>query len=230
MIGSKVLVVAAHPDDEVLGCGGTIAKYKAQGADVRIVFLGEGSTARFAQSEIGSDKACAAIAHRAHCAKVAADIMGLDEPVFHGFPCCRFDTVPLIEVGKIVEEEIAMFGPDTILTHTDVDTNIDHRITFQACLQATRPGANNTIANVLSFEVQSSTEWRFVDQFKPNLFVDISDTVQQKVDAMAAYDTEVKPYPFPRSADGIKAFAMVRGMQAGVAHAEAFQIIRSIVK
>ena len=107
--------------------------------------------------------------------------------------------------------------------------NIDHRITLQACLQATRPGASNAVANLLSFEIQSSTEWRFIEQFKPNLFVDIDKTLQIKQDAMAAYDTETKPYPFPRSSEGIKAHAMVRGMQAGVTHAEAFQVIRSIV-
>lgn len=230
MIGERILVVAAHPDDEVLGCGGTIARYRQAGAAVRIVFLGEGSTARFTRDRLACAEALAAIADRTKSGMQAASVLGVDEPVFHNLPCVRFDTLPIIDIGKIVESEIQAFQPDTILTHTDIDTNMDHRLTLQACLQATRPGANNAVANLLSFEVQSSTEWRFTDQFRPGVFVDIGATLETKLQAMAAYESEVRPYPFPRSREGITAQAMVRGMQAGIEYAEAFQLVRSIIR
>ena len=111
-----------------------------------------------------------------------------------------------------------------------VDANNDHKLTFQATLQATRPGALNSVATVLSFEILSSTEWAFIETFKPNYFVSIEAEIEAKLNAMAKYKTETKPFPFPRSSEGIRALAMLRGAQAGVKFAEAFQVVRSISK
>ena len=229
MLGNRILIVAAHPDDDILGCGGVMARCRKEGAAVKVVFLGEGSTSRFDASDRDGPEALAAIAERRNAAKKALDILGLEDITFHDLSCGRFDRAPILEIGKIIEAEIEAFKPDTVFTHSHVDANNDHGIAFQATLQASRPGALNHVANVLSYEVPTSTEWRFTETFTPNYFIGIEDEIDAKIKAMAAYGSEQKPYPFPRSAEGLRALAMVRGMQAGIPYAEAFQVIRGIL-
>lgn len=228
MLGERVLVVCAHPDDEILGCGAVMAKLRKRGAAVRVLIIGEGSSCRFDAEDRESPECLAAIAGRQAAAREALHRIGVDGPTFLDVPCGRFDTTPLIDIGKSIEAEIAAFLPDTVLTHAHTDANNDHRITFQATLQATRPGALNHVAAVLSFEVPSSTEWRFVETFQPNYFVPIEGEIDAKIEAMSAYGAEMKPFPFPRSAELIRALAMVRGANAGVAFAEAFHLVRGI--
>ena len=175
----RVLVVAAHPDDDILGCGATMCKLVKRGKLVRVVFLGEGSTCRYAEDKIGSEETQHAIEQRNGFACEALAVLGVDDFVFHNLPCGRFDTIPIIDIGKLVEKEIAVFQPDTILTHFAHDTNNDHRLAFQAALQATRPGAQNLVRNMLSFEVLSSTEWGFTDVFNPNFFVNIEGEIEK---------------------------------------------------
>lgn len=230
MIGRRILVVAAHPDDEVLGCGGLLAKSRAEGKDCLALILGEGSTCRFATADTTPPEVAAAVAERQDAAQTAAKILGGVELVFHDLPCGRFDQIPLIEIGKRIEREIAKFDPDTVLTHSRKDVNNDHRISFQATLQATRPGAQNHVHSVLTYEVLSSSEWAFVEQFQPQLFVQIDDFIERKVAAMNAYAKEQRPYPFPRSAEGLRTHAMMRGMQVAARFAEAFEVVRSMVR
>lgn len=228
MLGNRILVVCAHPDDEILGCGGLLAKLRKRGAAVRVLFLGEGSSCRFDRADRDGASCAEDIAERQRAARAALALIGVDEIVFHDAVCGQFNTAPLIDLGRNVEAEISAFVPDTILTHSHVDANDDHRVTFQATLQATRPGALNHVASVLSFEVLSSTEWRFVETFRPNYFVSIENEIDAKIAAMALYATETRPFPFARSPESIRALAMTRGAQAGVRCAEAFHLVRGI--
>ena len=226
----KILVVVAHPDDDILGCGGTLCKLIKSGKDIKVVILGEGSTCRFLKEKINSVKAKRTINQRKQFEIEALKILGISEFIFYNLPCGRFDSIPIIDIGKLVENEINTFNPDTIFTHFEKDTNNDHRLVFQAVLQATRPGAQNIVDNVLSFEILSSTEWRFTEGFKPNYFVNIEFEIKNKINAFSKFITEQKPFPFPRSSEGIKILSKYRGMQAAVQNAEAFFIVRSIVK
>lgn|SRR3990167_6525501 len=225
----KILIIAAHPDDDVLGCGGYIAKCIQQNSRVMILFVGEGSTCRFSSDKINSPEAQQAIQQRQHCSIQSLTILGVTEYLFGNFPCGRFDQVPLLDMGKKIEKIIHDFQPDAIFTHHEFDVNRDHQIVFQATLQATRPSAQNNVPFLFSYEVLSSTEWRFTNSFKPNFFVNIEETVNIKICALEAYATEIKSYPFPRSQEGIKVLAQYRGMQVGYLFAEAFQLIRGYI-
>lgn len=229
MLGQRVLVVCAHPDDEVLGCGGVMASLCKSGAALRALFLGEGSSCRFDHSLRSGAECLNAKLERQKAAQAVSSLIGAEEVAFGDAPCGDFGSVPLIDLGRRIEAEISAFRPDTILSHSHVDANQDHRIVFQATLQATRPGALNKVASFLSFEIPSSTDWRFVEAFRPNYFVSIDEeALNTKLSAMKLYASEMKPYPSARSPEAIRALAMVRGAQAGLPFAEAFQIVRGI--
>ena len=226
----RVLVVAAHPDDEVLGCGATIHKILSQGGHVRVCILGEGSTCRYPVGRIASEEAKAAISQRRSFADQALASLGVVDAVFGDLPCGRFDQIPLIDIGKQIEEQIRQFRPDTVLTHFGQDANSDHRLSFNAVIAATRPVPGSPVKDVMSFETLSSTEWRFVETFRPNVFVDVDAHIDAKVKAFSFYaPTEGKEFPFPRCEQGLRLQAQVRGMQVGISHAEAFQIVRSVL-
>ena len=226
----RILVVAAHPDDDILGCGATISKAIQEGCACRIIFLAEGTSARYDLGEFDSKKVSDEIEHRTEYCKNALNVIGCTEYKFYNLPCGRLDCQPLIDIGKIIEKEIKSFHPDTIFTHSNVDTNNDHRTVFQAVLQATRPGALNRVSRLYSFEVLTSTEWRFVEAFSPNYFVSITkEQLETKINALNEYKSEIKDYPYPRSSQGLTALASIRGMQAGTEYAEAFVLFREIV-
>jgi LmbE family N-acetylglucosaminyl deacetylase len=221
----RVLVIAAHPDDEVLGCGATISKYSRNGAHFMVLFIAEGSSCRFANPS--SIESVDAVATRTQQSVNALKILGIKDYLFNDLPCGRLDQVPIIEINKVIEHAIREFDPDTVLTHSGLDVNNDHRIVFRATTMATRPGAQNRITRLLSYEVLSSSEWAFGEAFAPNSFEQIEEKdLLTKWLSLASYETEVKPYPFPRSEKGLRSQAMIRGMQAGVPLAEAFYIIR----
>lgn len=227
---NRVLVVAAHPDDEVLGCGGTIHRVLEEGGHVRVLILGEGSSCRFPTGEIGSPEVAAAIAQRRGFAEHALAVLGVKDAVIGDLPCGRFDMVPIIEIGKRIEAQIADYRPDTVLTHFGRDANSDHRHVFDAVLAATRPLPGTPVRTVMSFEIPSSTEWRFVDVFQPGCFVDIDADLDAKVAAFECYaETEGRDFPFPRCEEGLRTLARYRGMQVGLRHAEAFQIVRCLL-
>jgi LmbE family N-acetylglucosaminyl deacetylase len=177
-----------------------------------------------------SNEVAREIEQRKSYAEQCFTVLGVSDVVYGDLPCGRFDTEPLIDIGKRIEVQIAEFQPDTVITHCGHDANSDHRLTFNAVIAATRPIPGTSIRNVLSFETPSSTEWRFVEVFRPSLFVDVTDYIDTKIKAFDCYlPTEGKPFPFPRSEEGLMTLARYRGMQAGVQCAEAFEVIRSVL-
>lgn len=230
MKAERVLVIAAHPDDEVLGCGGTIARFRDANAPVRVVFLAEGITARYDPPEFETPKVKAESAARNANAVKALALLGVErEAVFLAErPCCRLDQVPLIDLVKEVEGHIREFRPSQLLTHWGQDTNIDHCLAHRAVLAATRPIAIPYLRRILAFEVLSSSEWNTTTAFPANAFHDITGQIDRKLEAMAAYGDEMRQPPHPRSAQVIRGLASFRGAQAGVTYAEGFSLIRSL--
>lgn len=213
----RVLVIAAHPDDETLGMGGTIHKLNLLGSRVRVVFLSDGIASR--------DKIRESLKERRVAATNALRNLDCSDVHFYNYPDNSMDNVPLIEVVKTIEACITDFSPTVLFTHFPNDLNVDHRITSQACLVASRPKVDCKIKSLLYFEVQSSTEWNFgSSQFMPNLFVDISDSFAAKVNALKEYRVEIEGFPEARSIAGIEARSILRGVTVGVSNAEAFQI------
>jgi LmbE family N-acetylglucosaminyl deacetylase len=224
----RVLVVAAHPDDEVLGCGATIARLVSEGHEVRITIMGEGVTSRSAAREDADASAVAALAERA---RDAVAILGASEVRLHGLPDNRFDSLDLLDVVKLVEADVAAFEPPVIFTHHGGDLNIDHVIVHRAVLTATRPLAGSPVRDVCAFEVPSATEWafqRFEPTLRPNFFVDVAATLETKLAAMEVYDSEARPFPHPRSPEALRAIAARWGSVSGQQAAEAFEIVRAV--
>jgi LmbE family N-acetylglucosaminyl deacetylase len=223
----RALVIAAHPDDEVLGCGATMSKYSRRGVEFMVLFIAEGTSCRYAVPDCADSNA--AIEHRTNQAVNALALLGVKDYYFNDLPCGRLDQVPIIEINKVIEQAISKFDPDTLFTHSAVDANNDHKIVCRATIMATRPGAKNRVARLLSYEVLSSSEWAFGEAFAPTIFEHIEENdLTLKWRALAAYDTEVRDYPFPRSEQGLRALAMCRGMQIGVPLAEAFYLVREL--
>ncbi len=224
----NVLVIAAHPDDEVLGCGGTIAKQALNGDEVYVLILGEGITSRYKQREEVKSKEIEKLRQNA---LKASKILGVRKTFFLNFPDNRFDTAPLLDIVKTIEDVVEKIKPEIIYTHHYGDLNIDHKITFEAVMIATRPLPDNRVKRILSFEVPSSTEWAVPlgnSWFTPSIFVDISTTLKKKIDAMKSYKSELKKYPHPRSSRGIEIFAKYRGLMVGKEACEGFELIRDI--
>ena len=224
----KVLVVAAHPDDEVLGCGGTIAKHARQKDEVFCLILGEGVTSRYSQQGKAVEKELRELKSEA---EQAAKILGIKKVFFRDFPDNRFDTVPPLTIVKAIEEIKEEVKPDIIYTHHQGDLNIDHQLTFRAVLTACRPLQGETVKEIYSFEVPSSTEWSSPDAqdyFMPNVFVDTSETFDKKIEALKAYRGEIRGYPHPRSPEALRAIAMRWGSTVRCEAAEAFELIRAI--
>lgn len=219
---NKILVVVAHPDDEILGCGGTILKHLKNKDEVNVLILGEGETSK----ENGSN-----IEGRQKAAQKAAKFLGVQDLFSQKLPDNQFDSLPLLKIVKIVEGYLNQVKPNVVYTHHAHDLNIDHRITFQAVLTACRPQPNFFVKKILTFEILSSTEWQVKDKkhsFFPNVYNDISDFIAKKNEALEIYKNELKKYPHPRSKEGVEVLARYRGMEAGYKFAEAFQLIRDL--
>lgn len=224
----RALVVAAHPDDEVLGCGGTIARLTEAGTEVTCLILGRGLAARF---ENVADVPAEAFASLKRDARVAADILGCKDVRFADLPDNRFDTVAILDVVKRVEDVQRDVQAAIVFTHSPGDLNIDHAITARAVITACRPVPRHTVRRLLAFEVPSSTDWSppaLHRPFAPNVFVDVELTLVRKIAALEAYRNEVRPFPHPRSGPMLEALARVRGAQAGLAAAEGFELIREV--
>lgn len=217
-----VLVVAAHPDDEVLGCGATIARHADHGDAVHILIMAEGATSRGA----GED---ATIALQG-CANQAAEILGAAPPRFAGLPDNRMDSLDLLDVVQAVEAVMAEVTPHIIYTHFADDLNIDHRITHQAVATAARPLPGVSTTALYAFESVSSTEWSTGPAFNPNRYVDIAGQLDRKMAALDCYAGEMRPPPHARSLEAIRALATLRGAQGGMESAEAFMVIREVLR
>ncbi|USR89924.1 PIG-L family deacetylase [Phormidium yuhuli AB48] len=223
-MSQKTLIIAAHPDDEVLGCGGTIAAQTSQGTSVQVMFLADGVSSR-------GGEASAELQRRHHAAHTAAELLGIESVSFADFPDNQLDTVPLLRIVQRIEDRITQYQPDTILTHHAGDVNIDHQRVHQAVITACRPQPGHPVKTLLLFEVPSSTEWQppgSAAAFLPNWFIDISDTLEGKLEALAAYGEELRDFPHPRSVEAVKALARWRGATVGVRAAEAFVLGRRI--
>lgn len=224
----KVLVVAAHPDDEMLGCGGTLARLREADARVSIMLLGEGPTAR----ESGADSATTAKDGAIASALAAAAVLGVSDVRFAGLPDNRFDTVPLLDIVTRIESVKHEVQPDLVLTHHSGDLNLDHTLTHRAVMTAFRPLPGGKPVTILSFEVLSSTEYASLGlaaPFHPNIYVDIAEHLATKQKALAVYVSEMRPWPHPRSHEAVEHLARVRGSQCGRDAAEAFALCRELL-
>lgn len=218
----RVWAVVAHPDDEVLGCGATLARLASAGAEVRVCIVARGLEAR-------GSAAPAALAALQEQARAAAAVLGVARVQFLALPDNQLDTVPLLQVVQALEALAEDYAPQVVFTHHAGDLNVDHRVVHQAVLTATRPVAPDAPWAVLGCEVPSSTEWAFgAEPFRPQLFIDVSATLERKVAALGAYTGERRAFPHPRSPEVLRALAQVRGATAGAVAAEAFGVVRLI--
>lgn len=227
----SVLVVAAHPDDEVLGAGGAIARHVEAGDAVHVRLLGEGGTSR-APRRRDSPTGTAEVLE--NCAKRAAAVLGVASLRGFGLPDNRFDSVDLLDIAKLIEAEVDALAPAVVYTHSNADLNLDHRVTAAAVITATRPMPGTSVDTVLAFEIASSTEWAFGQlgsSFTANYFVELSDThFDIKRRALDCYADEMRPFPHRRSYDVIEAMSRLAGATVGVQRAEAFELVRSRIR
>lgn len=225
---TRVLVIAAHPDDDILGCGGTLARFVRHGSAVRVVFLGEGISARFHPSDFNNDDFSLATSIRTSSSRQSLESIGISDIYFGDSFCVRFDTYPFIDFVKTVESHILDFNPDVIFTHSRSEVNIDHKITLDAVEAACRPVRKECPSHIFSFEIVCSGSWTFNKSFIPNLFVDITKFWDLKLLAWSFFVDESRSFPFPRSNMGLETLAKYRGMMCGVNYAESFQVQRSL--
>lgn len=223
IMSKTILIVAAHPDDEVLGCFGTVARLIQEGYEAYTLILGEGKTSR----ENAQDLEAQLNILNIEIERANASI-GIKKVFIETFPDNKFDSVALIDIVKVIEKVKEEVQPDIIFTHYEHDLNIDHQITYKAVLTATRPMPNECVKEIYSFEILSSTEWNYPLSFSPDTFYDITSTLDLKVKAMEAYASELCQYPHPRSIEGINLSAKYQGLRAGKLTAEAFKSIRII--
>ena len=230
-MGINVLVVVAHPDDEVLGCGGTILKHTRNGDNVTVAILGQGKSSRQNPENIDLNRSEILALRRE--AEIANDILGVGQVVFHDFPDNAMDSIPLLNVIQFVESLKSKYKPNIVYTHHHSDINIDHQIIFKSVITAFRPIRGDQVPCIYSCEVPSATEWQAPHAgfaFQPNVFVDIEDTLEAKKQALAAYQSELRMYPHPRSVQAIDIIAKRWGIMVGYMAAEPFVLVRSLVK
>ena len=225
MINKKILVVAAHPDDEILGCGGTLIKYQKKGFKIKIIFLSDGESSRAISKKILNKLI---IKRQTQAIKVSKNCKFL-KPEFINLPDNKLDSIPIINIIKKIEDEIINFKPGIVFTHSQTDLNIDHQIACKAVTTATRPLSRTFVKSIFCFEVPSSTECNFSEysnNFKPNYFENITNSINFKLKTLKIYKSEIKQWPHARSLPGIKILSQFRGIQIGVKYAEAFNILR----
>ncbi len=224
----KVLVIAAHPDDEVLGCGATIAKHTKKGDIVDVLILGDGITARYEEKDLNHPEVIQKVEEMKNHAANASEVLGVNKLQIEGFCCARFDKIPLIDFAKIIERKIKEFKPDRLYTHGPNDVSIDHGIVYRAVQTATRPMSADPVKEVFLMEILSGTEWNFLEAFRPDYYVEVAETIQLKVNALREYSSERREFPHPRSGEGIITLAKKRGSEVGLNYAEAFKVFRLI--
>lgn len=224
--GKNILVIVAHPDDEVIGLGGAIARHADEGCNIFSLAMTNGVGARECVTDYQ-------ISSRAKASKNAANLMGmtwLDSP---DYPDNAMDTVSMLEVVRTVENAKLNINPSIIYTHSYADLNVDHRITSAATLTAFRPQPSEVWTEIRTFEVPSATDYGLnltANTFTPNLYINIEKTWNVKLAALREYSTEMRESPHARSLNGIENLAKLRGNQCGVNYAEAFEVIRKIVR
>ena len=220
-VPKMVLVVAAHADDEALGCGGTISRHVAEGDKVNVIFMADGVGARNLNRADEFKK-------RENSKNLALQILGVSSSKSLNFPDNRMDSLPLLDIVQPLEKLIGEIQPCTIYTHHYGDLNADHRLTYQAVMTVCRPQPGSTVREILTFEVMSSTDWAGPGQraFEPNTFVDISDHWLKKSQALEAYSMEMRLTPHSRSIEHLDVLSRHRGASVGIERAEGFELIR----
>lgn len=231
MANQRVLVVAAHPDDEILGLGGTVARHGDEGDLVRTLILAEGATSRDAvrDAEGRSDELHQLVV----AAQRAAEALGVEAPQMLGLPDNRMDSLTLLDVVKPIEQLVRSFQPQIVYTHHGGDLNVDHQVAHQAVLTACRPLPGSSVEAIYTFETVSSTEWASEstgDTFRPTRFVGITDQLERKLAALEAYSSEMAAFPHARSMESVRALAALRGASVGVDAAEAFMVVREVLR
>ena len=229
-MADSVLVVAAHPDDEVLGCGGTIARHAEAGDQVHVLIVAEGATSRLQQRD--RCEASDELSALACAAQKAGTILGAASLELLDCPDNRLDSLERLDLIKFIEARMERHQPSVVYVHHAGDVNVDHRRLHEAVITACRPTPGQPVRRLLSFEVASSTEWQAPGSapvFQPNWFVDISLQWLLKREALAAYASEMRPWPHARSLEGLEHLARLRGAQVGVEAAEAFCLLRQLV-
>tara|TARA_Y100000591_G_scaffold125211_1_gene107042 strand:+ start:21572 stop:22297 length:726 start_codon:yes stop_codon:yes gene_type:complete len=225
----NILIIAAHPDDEVLGCGGSMAKWSKNGNEVHILIMAEGVTSRDKQRN--RRQRIKDLSTLAESCDKARDILSANSIELLDYPDNRMDSIDLLDVVKSVEKKIKRLKSDVVVTHHGGDLNIDHRITHQAVITACRPFPEQTVKRILSFEVPSSTEWQsasYMRPFVPNIYEDITETLDLKIEALKAYESEMRTWPHARSLKGVEHLARLRGASVGYEAAESFMLIREL--
>lgn len=220
----NVLVIAAHPDDEVIGAGGAMALHATRGDEVHALILTEGASAQYpGQGHL--------ITQKKREAASAAELIGVKSLTFSDLPDMKLDTLPIVEVNRPIEAKIAELRPEVVYTHFVGDLNRDHRIVFEATMVATRGERQLPLRRVLSYEVPCTLSHASPvgREFCPNVFADIGEVWERKIAAMKAYQSEVRDYPHPRSLDALVAWAKCRGIACGCAVAEAYVLVRELV-
>ena len=217
----KILIIAPHPDDEVLGCGGTIAKHTKERDEVCFCIVTKAYLPDWSEEFIKN---------RPKEIEKANKILGIKKTYFLDYPTVKLDTIPQKELNESISKVVNEVNPDVVYIPHKGDLNKDHRLVFESCLVVTRP-ANHKVKRILSYETLSETEWgQAIEPFIPNVYVDISETFEKKIKAIKAYESELREYPHPRSLEIVEALAKKRGSEVGVNFAEAFILIREIVE
>ena len=215
----KVLVISPHPDDEVLGCGGTIAKYLNEGVDVFLCIVTKAYTPEWSNQFLRN---------RPKEIQNVNRILGIKKTYLLDFPTVKLDTIPQKDLNDALANVVNKIKPNIVYIPSKGDLNKDHRIVFECALTALRP-ITHKVGRILTYETLSETEWgRPIESFAPNVYIDISDTFNKKIESMKAYKSEIRKYPHPRSIKGIEILARKRGFEIGVEYAEAFMLIREI--
>lgn len=228
-MSKKILVVAAHADDEVLGCGATVAKHSSDGDTVHVLILAEGITSRDEKRD--PEKRALELAQLVKTANKANKALGVDFVTMLDFPDNRMDSADFLDIVKRIEKYMNEFQPETVYTHFNGDLNIDHRLTSEAVVTACRPFPGQTVKCIMFFEVASSTEWQAngsANIFNPNIYVDVTATVSHKTNALKIYSSEMRDWPHARSVEALEHLAKWRGSSVGVEAAEAFMLGRML--
>lgn len=223
----NILVIAPHADDEVLGCGASIARHVESGDSVVVAIMTNaaiGAPELFSENDIDRVRMEARSAHR---------FLGVRETVFFDFPAPCLDQYPQYKISEKLSVLISNFLPDTVYVPHAGDIHCDHGVVFRSALVACRPFANSSVKNIYAYETLSETEWASPyagEPFSPNHFIDVSNVFHKKLDAMRRYESQLRSFPHPRSLDAIDALSMVRGSTISVRHAEAFVTIRTLIR
>lgn len=217
----KVLVIAAHPDDEIFGVGGTILKHVKKGNQVYICIVTVAYTPQWAEDVIKNKR---------QEALKASKMLGVEKTFFCELPTVKLDTIPQVILNGKISECVNKIKPDIVYTHHKGDINKDHRLVFDATMIAVRPKPNFFVKKVYSYECLSSTEWSATtsDFFMPNVYENINEYLDKKIEILKCYQTEIKNYPHPLSTEGIRILANRRGLTVGINAAESFMLIRGI--